>query len=191
MTPRITFRPLARADRTRLRDWLNQPHVYAWWGVPSGVPDSIGGPGADAATLEQVDAEYRDSFDGTGTDHRCVIEADGQPVGMIQWYRLSDEPEYAAAIGEPHGAGMDLLLGDPDRIGRGLGPRVIDAFVTGIVFAEPGVERCVAGPDVRNVRSVRAFARAGFSWARDALVAGEPAPERIMVRDRGDEPRRG
>jgi RimJ/RimL family protein N-acetyltransferase len=109
---------------------------------------------------------------------------------MIQWYRLTDEPEYAAAIGEPDGAGIDVLLGHPARIGHGLGPRVVDAFVTGVVFAEPGVGRCVAGPDVRNERSVRAFARAGFSWARDAVVAGEPAPERIMVRDRGDEPRR-
>ncbi len=184
----ITFRPLERADRTRLRDWLNQPHVYEWWGVPSGVPDSIGGPGDDAATLEQVDAEYGDSFDGTGTDQRFVIVVDGEAIGMAQWYRLSDSPEYAEAIGEPDGAGMDLFLGDPGRTGAGLGPRVIDAFVTGVVFAEPGIGRCVAGPDVRNERSVRAFARAGFSWARDAQVHGEPAPERVMVRDRAPGP---
>jgi aminoglycoside 6'-N-acetyltransferase len=184
LTPSITFRPLERADRARLRDWLNQPHVYEWWGVPSGVPDSIGGPGDDAATLEQVEAEYGDSFDGTGTSRRYVIVVGGDDVGMIQWYRLADEPGYAAAIGERDGAGLDLFLGDPGRVGRGLGPRVIDAFVRLVVFAEPGVTRCVAGPDVRNQRSVGAFARAGFSWARDAPVEGEPAPERVMVRDR-------
>ena len=42
-----------------------------------------------------VAAEYGSSIDGTGPSDHFVIELDGRPIGMIQWYRLADEPEYA------------------------------------------------------------------------------------------------
>jgi hypothetical protein len=62
---------------------------------------------------------------------------------------------------------------------------VVDEFVRPVVFARDGVDRCVAGPDVRNARLVRAFEKAGFRAVRDATVTGGgSAPERIMVRDR-------
>ena len=177
----ITFRPLRRADLHRVRDWLNEPHVAAWWGAWSG-PGGLGG----AATTEQVEAKYGPSLDGAGPTHRFVILVDGSPVGLIQWYRLADFPDYAAAIGEADGAGVDVFVGDAGRVGRGLGTAAIDHFVASVVFAQPGIGRCVAGPDVRNERSIRAFTNAGFRWARDATVPGEPAPEHVMVRDRAE-----
>ncbi len=179
--PEVGFRPLRRSDFERLRSWLNQPHVYEWWGTESG-PDGLGGPGPHAATAAQVAEEYGPAADGVDPTSRFVILVDGVPAGLIQWYRLCDSPEYGAAIGEPTGAGVDLLLGDPGRVGRGIGPLVIDRFLVEVVFAQPGVRRCVAGPDVRNVRSIRAFTKAGFEGVRDALVSGEPAPEHVMVR---------
>jgi acetyl CoA:N6-hydroxylysine acetyl transferase len=117
-----------------------------------------------------------------------VIVVGGTAVGLIQWYRLRDEPAYAAQIGEADGAGVDLLIGDPKEVGHGVGSEVIDAFVAAVVFGEPDIDRCVAGPDVRNARSIGAFRRAGFRWVRDASVAGEPAPEHVMVRDRAGPP---
>lgn len=187
--PAIGFRPLERGDAERLRDWLNAPHVATWWGVGSG-PDGIGAAGDDAATTEQVLTQFGASLDGRGSAHMYLVLADGEPVGLIQWYRLADEPAYAAAIGELDGAGLDVLLGDPEMVGHGLGRRVIDRFVTEVVFAAPGIDRCVAGPDVRNRRSIAAFRAAGFEALRDAQVPDEPAPERIMVR-RGPTPRSG
>jgi RimJ/RimL family protein N-acetyltransferase len=179
--PDLAFRPLRRADFERLRGWLNEPHVYAWWGADA-APDGLGGPGPQAATPAQVDAEYGPAADGLDPTARFVILVDGDPVGLIQWYQLADSPEYAGAIAERAGAGVDLLIGDPTRVGSGIGPAVIDRFVTEVVFAQPGVHRCVAGPDVRNERSIRAFTAAGFVWVRDASVPGEPAPEHVMVR---------
>ena len=178
--PTVTFRPLRRSDARQLRDWLNQPHVYAWWGVHA-APDGLGGAGPDAATLDAVLAEYGEPMAGRGTTHCFVILADDRPVGLVQWYRLADVADYAAAIGETDGAGMDLLIGEPDVVGRGLGTTVIDRFVTDVV-APVGITRIVAGPDVRNRRSVRAFTNAGFVPLREAQVPGEPAPEQVLVR---------
>jgi aminoglycoside 6'-N-acetyltransferase len=184
--PAISFRPLDRADLPRLRDWLNTPHVYRWWGTESG-PGALGGPGLDAATIEEVEAKYQATIDTPGTTRRFVIQVDERPVGLIQCYRLADEPEYALEISEDTAtaASVDLLIGEPELVGRGIGGYILDTFVRTIVFADDGVTRAVAGPDVRNVRSIRAFEKAGFRAVRDALITGEPHPERVMVRDRG------
>ena len=176
----VTFRPLRRDDAGQLRDWLNQPHEYAWWGVYA-APDGLGGAGAHAATLDAVLAEYGDAIAGRGATHCFVILVEDQPVGFIQWYRLADDPDYAAAIGEPEGAGMDLLIGAPAAVGRGLGSQVIDRFVTDVI-APAGITRVFTGPDVHNRRSVRAFMNAGFVRVRELHVPGELAPEQLLVR---------
>jgi len=183
--PSLAFRPLTRDHLTRLRDWLNEPHVAAWWGAGTGS-DGLGGAGDDAATLEAVDAAYGPAIDGVEPTANYLIVVDDAPVGLIQWYRLADYPSYAAAIGEPEGAGVDLLIGDASMIGRGLGPAVIDRFVTDVIFVAPDVRRCATGPDPANARSVRAFERAGFTWVRDAVIPDEPGAEHVMVRDRAD-----
>jgi RimJ/RimL family protein N-acetyltransferase len=181
----VSFRPLGHADLRALTRWLNAPHVYEWWGAAR-AEGNLGGAGAHAATIDDVRAEYGTGIDQPGSTAYFVIEADGAPVGMIQWYRLVDERDYAKEIGEPAEgtAGIDLLIGEATAVGRGLGPRVIDAFVRTVVFADDDVARCVAGPEVGNARSIRAFEKAGFRAQRDAVVEGEPEPERVMVRDR-------
>jgi aminoglycoside 6'-N-acetyltransferase len=181
----ITFRPLTRVDLPVLTRWLNTPHVSQWWGAAR-AEGNLGGAGLDAATEAAVEAEYGPGADAPGTTAYLVIELDGDAIGLIQWYRLADEPDYASAIGEsPVGtAGVDLLVGELGAIGRGVGPRVIDAFVRTVVFGAEDVTRCVAGPEIANTRSIRAFEKAGFRAVRDAVVPGEHGAERIMVRDR-------
>jgi RimJ/RimL family protein N-acetyltransferase len=181
----ITFRALAPADLPVLCGWLNTPHVYEWWGVESG-PGSLGGSGADAATLEQVTEKYGpDIRSPAPTTRRFVIVVDGRDVGLIQHYLLADFAEYAATIGEtdPGTAGIDLFIAATDAVGRGLGARIIDAFTLDVVFADPRIARAVAGPHPDNHRSGRAFQKAGFVAVRDVVVPDE-GPERIYARDR-------
>jgi RimJ/RimL family protein N-acetyltransferase len=186
MAGSITFRPLTLRDLPRLRDWLNAPHVYEWWGVGSGV-GSLGGPGEHAATDEQVHEKYAGPVDDpTATTLRHVIVVDARPIGLIQHSDLEAEGSYAIAIGEtaPGAAAIDLLIGEPGMTGRGLGARVLDAYVTEVVFADPRIARAVAGPHPDNRRSCRAFEKAGFVAVRDVVVPGE-GPERIYTRARG------
>ena len=181
----VTFRPVALADLPTIQRWLNTPHVYEWWGVRSG-PGSLGGPGEHAATDEQVYEKYAPGVAADdATTLRHVIVVDGRDIGLIQHYRLADEPEYATAIGEtePGGAGIDLFVGEPELVDRGIGPRVLDAYVRDVVFADRRVTRAVAGPHPDNLRSCRAFEKAGFAFVRDAVVPDE-GPERIYVRTR-------
>ena len=181
----ISFRVLARSDLPTLRRWLNTPHVYEWWGRHAG-PGALGGQGKDAATETEVEAKYGPTLDHGGTTHRFIIEHEGAPIGLIQWYHLRDFAEYARTISEnpTRCAGLDLLIGEPKAINRGLGSRAIEQFVTSIIFRQPDVARAVTGPAKNNARSVRAFEKAGFRTVRFASIKGEPTPEAVMVRDK-------
>ena len=185
MTQAITFPALIIDDLPRLREWLNTPHVYEWWGVASG-PGSLGGPDPEAATEAQVFEKYAPGLDpeAAGT-RRYIITVDGRAVGLIQWYALADEPAYATAIGEtaPGGASIDLFIGEPARVNRGIGSAVLDAFVREVVFADPSITRAVGAPHPDNARSCHAFEKSGFVFVRDAVVP-DSGPERVHVRDR-------
>jgi aminoglycoside 6'-N-acetyltransferase len=114
-----------------------------------------------------------------------VITLDRRPIGMIQTYRLSDNPDYETAVGVEHAAGVDLLIGAPDLVGIGLGTEILQRFVARIGWRTyPEVRRYMAGPSIDNARSCRAFEKAGFSYLHTVEVPGEPEPECVMVLER-------
>lgn len=97
-----------------------------------------------------------------------LIVVDARPVGMIQTYRVADHPEWQelVQVGDDV-AGVDLLVGEPDLVGKGLGPRVLATFVREVVFADQDVDAVVATVEEPNRRSWRAFEKAGFRHVRD------------------------
>lgn len=161
----IEFRALARGDLARLGGWLLQPHVQRWW--------------HDGASPAEVEARYGPSIDGRDLSEHFVVEIEHRPVGMIQRYRLSDEPEWRAAVaatGTPaDGAGIDYLIGEADLIGRGLGPQILAAFVTDTWSRYPEVPAIVVDVSQENRRSWRALEKVGFVRIYTGLIeAGEP-----------------
>lgn len=171
---RPSFRPLTRADLPLVHRWVNTPHVAAWWD--------------DLPTLGDVEADFGPGIDDDDPTDYFVIEVDGRAVGLIQTYLIDDEPEYKSALGHPeHAAGVDLAIGEADLVGQRLGPAALHAFVTDVVFARwPAgvVDRCVAGPNHRNARSIAAFEAAGFRKGAVVRVPGEPEPEQLMMLER-------
>ncbi len=107
--------------------------------------------------------EYELAQDRAG---RWIIVVDGRPAGMIQSY---DEE-------------VDLLIGEEELIGRGLGPQVLSKFAHEVVFARPGVTAVVATVEEGNRRSWRAFEKAGFRHVADVEEGG--LPHRLMRLDR-------
>lgn len=163
----IGFRPLTVGDLPLLAAWLEQDHVRPWWPPPP----------------EGLAAHYGPALGGREPTDLHLILLDERPVGMLETYLVADYPEYDALLHVGPGvAGIDLLLGEPDAIGRGIGPRVIAAFARDRVFANPDVRACVAGVDVHNRRSLRAFAKAGFRAVFDYEEEGRP--HRLLRLDR-------
>ena len=162
----LTLRPMGRADFALLATWLARPHVAEWWGEH------------DLAGVEQ---EYGPCVDGTDPTEVFICSEVGDPVGLVQIYRLADNAATNAAVGVTDGAGIDLFVADGERLGHGLGPRLIAAALDLVWAHYPEVRSAMAGPSVRNLRSHRAFEKAGFHAVGPVTVPGEEDDELVLV----------
>jgi aminoglycoside 6'-N-acetyltransferase len=163
----IEFEPLRSEHLALLRRWLGREHVRPWW------RDSV----------DKSIAHYEDALAGRDPTDNYLIVLDGRPIGMIQTYLVSDHPEWEEVVSVGPGvAGVDLLIGEPELVGQGLGPRILEEFVRNVVFARPGTHACVAAVEEQNRRSWRAFEKAGFRYLRD--VEEDGLPHRLMRLDR-------
>jgi aminoglycoside 6'-N-acetyltransferase len=162
----ISFRPLTKEDLPTLRTWLETPHVKEWW--RDDVETSI--------------KEYGKEIEEGSATSFFVIVVDGRSVGMIQSYRVDAYDEYRAGVRIDDAAAVDLLIGNTSLTGSGLGPRVLSAFVEQVVkHRYPEARFLVASPSVHNVRSIRAFEKAGFVKKHVAHFPSEPDPEQVMA----------
>jgi RimJ/RimL family protein N-acetyltransferase len=162
----IAFRPLTADDLPLVDEWLHRPHVERWW-----YPNDSTIP------------EYVDAIEGRDPTDLYLIVLGGRPVGMIQTYLVADHPEWEEIVHVGLGvAGVDLFVGEEELIGCGLGVEILRAFTRDVVFARPGTHACVAGVEVVNVRSLRAFEKAGF--VPGVLYEEEGRPHRLMRLER-------
>jgi RimJ/RimL family protein N-acetyltransferase len=166
----LRFRPLEPADLRLLHKWLQRPHVQRWW--------------KDRETYEEVVGHYLPSIDGTDPTDLYLALLDEQPVSFVQTYLVSDYPDYAALIEVGEGvAGVDLLIGDEELTGQGIGSEILRRFVEEVVFAPPTTTGCVADPDVRNVASVRVFEKAGFRIVKEFVDPEDGELHALVRRD--------
>lgn len=166
----VRFRPMAAEDLPLLWEWLQRPHVARWY--------------RDHGTYEQVVAHYLPAIEGTDpTDHYMVV-LDGAPVGMLQTYVVADYPDYATLVGvsDRATAGVDILVGEEELTGQGLGTEILRRFVDEIVFARPETTAAVADPDAANLASVRAFEKAGFRGVREFVEEPGDGQAHVLVR---------
>lgn len=158
----LRFRPLARVDFPLLGTWLAAPHVERRWQEPS-----------DPASVER---EYGPVVDGTDPTDVVVVELDGEPIGIIQRYRIRDEPEWGralavAGIGDD-AAGIDYLIGIERLTGRGIGSEMIRRFADDTWARYPDADSIAVSVHQDNRRSWGALARAGFEriWSGELEI---------------------
>lgn len=149
-SPAIAFRPVEQADYPVLAGWLAQEHVRAWWGEP----------------MEEL-ALIRQAVEGTDATRCFITTVGGEAVGFVQCWRprdyrqpqwLEDEPWLADVPADT--LGIDILIGEAARAGRGLGSTIVRAFAQALF--DEGVPRLIIDPDEANERAVRAYEKAGF-----------------------------
>ena len=97
--------------------------------------------------MESVTATYGPCITGEDPTEVFVIELDGEPVGLIQRYRHDDFPEWKRAVGGAHAAGIDYLVGEPGRVGQGVGTAAIAVFAADTLVRYPDVDCVVAAPN--------------------------------------------
>ena len=163
----IAFPPLREEDVALIERWLKEEHVARWWREP---------------VEEAIEKRY-EAIEGRRPTRQFLIVLDARPAGMIQTYLVRDHPEWQelVQVGDDV-AGVDLMIGEPDLVGHGVGPRVLTTFVRDVVFADPSTNVVVATVEEPNRRSWRAFEKAGFRHIRE--VEEDGLPHRLMRLDR-------
>jgi aminoglycoside 6'-N-acetyltransferase len=164
------FHALTLRDLPLLHAWLQQPHVRAHY------EDGL-------RTLAQVADYYDDVIRGVDPTRAYIGACDRTPIAYVQAYRVADYPAYADALGVTDDAlGVDMLIGDPAYVHRGLGASLLSAFVERVAGPVLGASSCWIGPAVDNPRAIRCYERAGFTHIRTVEVPGEAQPEYLMRR---------
>jgi aminoglycoside 6'-N-acetyltransferase len=166
----IEFRPLTRGDFPLLLEWFGRKHVRRWWYDEPG-------------TLDAMEAKYGPELDGSEPTVSSMILLDGRPIGFIESYRAEDYAEQWPVGAPPGAVGVDLLIGEAELTGRGLGPEILRVY-TASLLRDPAVSQVIAGVELENHASLRAFEKAGFVPGRVVHVPGERAPEQLMVLER-------
>jgi aminoglycoside 6'-N-acetyltransferase len=169
----ITFRRLRRADFPMLARWLAEPHVHRWWNHDF--------------TPEAVERDFGDTVDGNEPAEDYIVVQHGVPVGVMQYCRFSDYPEYVEDMAGiyPVGDGavsIDYFIGEPDAVGKGVGTSMIAAFSNYVWQHDHSATHIVVPVSSGNEASWRALRNAGYR-----LVAqGEMDPDN-PVDDRSHE----
>ncbi len=145
----FTFRPLQESDL---------PSVVRWQASDAAGPWFAGG-----LSLEQANRRYGPLLSGTGPIRMFVLHRESRDIGYAQTYQLSDLPDSALIPAPPDALGIDFVIGEPDLVGRGIGPRLIVAIAVFARWLFPGANTVVACPDHRNRASCRALEKAGFT----------------------------
>lgn len=174
MTGPLTLRPMQRSDLVLVERWLGEPHVARWYLAGSTV-------------AQELDDLHR-CVAGTEPTHVLLVVEAGRPVGWCQWYRCDDYPDYAAGVGaEPGDVGIDYAIGEPGRVGRGVGTALVQALVEAVAADLPSAG-IVADPDASNLASRRVLENAGFILVREGLIPSEPTTTVMAVYRRSASP---
>jgi aminoglycoside 6'-N-acetyltransferase len=148
----VTLRPFRREDDLPLLStWLSRGHVARWWGEPDQVLDEFAARDRDTATL--------------------IVLAD-QPVGILCWQTPSRSELEAAGLADLPGdlIDVDILIGEPRALGRGVGPAALLQLFERLSIA--GVPLVGLATSVANTRALAAFEQVGLVPYRDFLEAG-------------------
>jgi GNAT superfamily N-acetyltransferase len=139
---------------------MSEPHIAKWY--------------LSGSTVEHEIADLEKCVTGEEPTHALIVVEDCRDIGWCQWYRCTDYPEHAKAVGaEPDDIGLDYALGDPTRIGRGVGTALIGVLVANIRNRHPGAG-VIADPEAANWASRRALEKNGFVLRGERIVATEP-----------------
>ncbi|HEY4868823.1 MAG TPA: GNAT family N-acetyltransferase [Candidatus Dormibacteraeota bacterium] len=145
---RLRFEPITEVDLPLLATWRARPHVAEWF--------------HGSLTPEQTAAKFIPRIRGDDPVRGYIAYVDDVAVGYIQSFRVADHPDVVTALqipGDPYG--VDVLLGDADARGHGLGTRLVSEFTQQLLAAEH-VDYVVISPDTENAGAIRAYEKAGF-----------------------------
>ena len=147
----LKFISLASDHFPLLLKWLETPHVKIWWDSQL------------EWTPELIKKKYEPYLNGSNLMDAYVFSVENNPIGYIQYYNKHDFPrehDYAMELPESCAA-IDWYIGEPEFIGRGIGPKALELFLDKHVFTN--FDTVFVDPDTANTSAIRAYEKIGFT----------------------------
>ncbi|HUR49906.1 MAG TPA: GNAT family N-acetyltransferase [Acidimicrobiales bacterium] len=167
----LRLRPLTRADFPLVARWLGEPHVGRWWD-----------PRHDT---EFVESKYGPRVDGKEPTEVFVVELDEGPIGLFQWCPADQYAWWPTELGLAEDAVViDGLIGEPERVGRGVGSALLRHVVPRLSERFPDATRILGAPAAANAASCRVLEKAGFTLLHEGELVRDGRPlSRIYALD--------
>ena len=168
-TDHISFKRLQLSDLPLICRWLNEPHVHEWYDDDK------------ENTLEDVTTRYGPEVRGEEPTDGYLAFYEDKPVGYIQMCKVHDYPEFGPFLGYDNAtAGVDLFIGEIDYMGKGLGNLMLKKFLKEIVFSRDDIQTCIIDPDPANIRAIKSYEKAGFTYVKTIDIPADPGGSYIM-----------
>ncbi len=142
----IAFVELCEEHLPLIERWLQLPHVKAYF--DSGP---VWSPSHERFILGR----------STDWESSYIFTISGIPVGYIQSYWPAYADEEWSQTFDDDTVGVDLYIGEPDYLDKGVGTKLLTAFVERL-FENPAVGRIILDPEPDNARAIACYRKVGF-----------------------------
>lgn len=146
----ISFHPTILEDVAQMHAWFNEAHVQRFYSLRAWSESDV--LNKLAPIIDQKKPLYG-----------FIAKLEGKPVGYLQYCKVIDYPWPQQDLDKTilnEAVGLDLFIGDPNLIGKGIGAQIVNKFLE--VYIWPYFHYCVVDPDERNLASIRMFEKCGF-----------------------------
>ncbi len=117
--------------------------------------------------LAEVAAEYGPLVRGEDATLAHLAVLDGAPFAYLQAYRNADNPDWAALTGAADGISLDLFIGEPAFLHRGLGRVALASYLRTVALPHyPGETRAYIAHEPDNQPALACSAAVGFQPVR-------------------------
>lgn len=161
---RFHFKPVDQAHRSLVHSWLKQPYIAEWF-YGQGLENTL--KHLDEFLQGPSMAQYWLAYDNNHPFAFLITSSVCKPDDeLTKW--CSKEGDAIT---------LDMLIGDPDYLGKGLSNSLIKEF---LLSQFPQVDEVLIDPEATNTRAIHVYQKVGFRILKEFIPSHSPHPHYMM-----------
>lgn len=145
----FTFKLLTPQYFMLLFNWFQQDYIAQLWVEPK--------------EWQEFEKSWQEKIKQPGV-FKFLAYIDQEPVAYIHYFRVNDtDRSYFPGVDIPqHSIGLDLFIGNPAYLNKGLGAQLIKEFIQFVQTLEPQCTTIIIDPAPDNIRAIKCYEKVGF-----------------------------